>query len=160
MSVTTGGYTSEQLAAQASACEFSRFSADDAIELGLLATSRARSTSSPVIIEVHHLGRLVFRAALPGSLPDSDDWIARKARVVERFSASTMAMRVKYEERGTTFTEATGLAERDYAAHGGGVPIMVAGVGMVGAIYASGLPQVEDHEFVVSCLSSLKAMQQ
>jgi uncharacterized protein (UPF0303 family) len=157
MSSTTGGYSSVGLAAQAVTCELDGFSADDAVELGLLATARARASSSPIIIEVHHLGRTAFRAALPGSLPDSDDWIARKARVVQRFGASTMAVRVKYEERGTTFADATGLPESDYAAHGGGFPIVVTGVGIVGAVYASGLPQVDDHEFVVGCLIAFKA---
>lgn len=152
MSATTGGYSSESLAAQAAACEFDAFSLDDAVSLGLLALQRAREAGKPIIIEVRHLGRLAFRAALPGSLPESDDWIARKARVVERYLASTMAVRVRYEERGTTFNEATGLSENEYAAHGGGFPIVVTGVGMVGAIYASGLPQVEDHEFLVACL--------
>ena len=64
---------------------------------------------------------------------------------------------MRYEERGTTFNEATGLSELDYAAHGGGMPVIVAGVGVVGGFYASGLPQVEDHEFLVACLRELKS---
>jgi uncharacterized protein (UPF0303 family) len=160
MTDTTGGYTSEQLAAQAAACELSSFSIDDAVELGLQATATARQASKPILIEVRHLGRLAFRVALPGSLPDSDDWIARKRRVVERYEASTMAVRVKHEEQGRDFNEATGLPLQEYAAHGGGFPIVVIGVGIVGAIYASGLPQVDDHEFLVTCLSAFKAAQQ
>jgi uncharacterized protein (UPF0303 family) len=153
MSPTTGGYSSEQLALQATTCEFDRFSLDDAVSLGIRATQTARAAGKPIIIEVRHLGRVAYRAALPGSVPDSDDWIKRKARVVERFEASTMAVRVRFEEKGSTFSEATGLSEADYAAHGGGFPIVVRGVGIVGAIYASGLPQVEDHEFLVACLT-------
>lgn len=156
---TTGGYTSESLAEQAADVELPSFALAEAVALGLLATERAVAESLPIVIEVHHVGRLAYRAALPGSLPDSDDWIARKKRVVERFEASTMAVRVRYEEASTTFTEATGLSELAFAAHGGGFPIAVAGVGIVGAIYASGLPQVDDHEFVVACLRELKAGQ-
>ncbi len=155
--MTTGDYTSEQLAIQAASCELPGFTADDAVELGLLATQKARASAKPIIIEVHRLGRLAYRAVLTGSLPDSDDWIERKARVVERFAASTMAVRVRFEERGTTFNEATGLSEADYAAHGGGFPIVVPSVGIVGAIYASGLPQVDDHEFLVECLQEFAA---
>jgi uncharacterized protein (UPF0303 family) len=160
MTGTTGGYTSGQLAAQATSCDLSSFSLDDAVELGLLATALAREASKPILLEVRHLGRLAFRVALPGSLPDSDDWITRKRRVVERFEASTMAVRVKHEEQGRDFNEATGLPLQEYAAHGGGFPIVVTGVGIVGAIYASGLPQVDDHEFLVSCLGAFKAAQQ
>ncbi|MEI6362798.1 MAG: heme-degrading domain-containing protein [Actinomycetes bacterium] len=156
---TTGGYTSEQLAAQAQACELSRFTIDDAVHLGLLATERATSASLPIVIEVRHLGRLAYRVALPGSLPDSDDWIQRKTRVVERYLQSTIAVRVRHEEKGTTFNEATGLSELEYAAHGGGCPVVVTGVGVVGGFYASGLPQVADHEFLVACLTDFKATQ-
>ncbi len=153
---TTGGYTSTDLAEQARAIELARFGAADALRLGTIALDRASREDLAIVIEVHHLGRIAFRAALPGSLPDSDDWIVRKSRVVERFGAATLAVRVRYEERGTTFVEATGLPESQYAAHGGGLPIEVAGVGRVGAIYVSGLPQVDDHEFAVSCVAALR----
>jgi uncharacterized protein (UPF0303 family) len=154
---TTGRYTSQSLAEQAVEVELAAFTLADAVALGLLATDAAQKNGLEIVIEVHHLGRLAYRVALPGSRPDSDDWIMRKARVVERFSTSTLAMRVKYEERGTTFAEATGLSETEYAPHGGGFPIVVSGVGPVGAMYASGLPQVKDHEFIVACLRELKA---
>lgn len=154
--MTTGDYTSEVLAAQASSVALDHFTLADAVTLGRLATERAIAESLPIIIEVRHGARLAYRVTLPGSVPDSDEWLARKRRVVERFELSTMAARVKYEEQGTTFTEATGLSESEYAAHGGGFPIVVTGVGIVGGIYASGLPQVQDHEFLVACLSELK----
>ena len=157
MSQTTGGYTSDQLAAELAELELPSFSAAEAVALGLLATDRAITEQLAIIIEVHHLGRLAYRAALPGSIPDSDDWIVRKRRTVERYHRSTLATKVKYEERGTTFNESTGLSELEYAAHGGGMPIIVAGVGVVGGFYASGLPEVEDHRFLVACLRDLKA---
>lgn len=157
MAETTGGYTSEQLAAELAELELPSFSPAEAVALGLLATERAISEQLAIVIEVHHLGRLAYRAALPGSLPDSDDWIARKRRVVERYHRSTLATKVKYQERGSTFNESTGLSEQEYAAHGGGMPIIVAGVGVVGGFYASGLPEVDDHRFLVSCLRDLTA---
>jgi uncharacterized protein (UPF0303 family) len=156
MAETTGGYTSEQLEAELAELELSSFSPAEAVALGLLATDRAITESLAIIIEVHHLGRLAYRAALPGSIPDSDDWLVRKRRVVERYHRSTLATKVKYQERGTTFNESTGLSELEYAAHGGGMPIFVAGVGVVGGFYASGLPEVDDHRFLVSCLRDLK----
>ena len=156
---TTGGYTSSQLAEQAAQCDLPRFTIDDAVHLGLLATERATAGALPIVIEVHHLDRIAYRVALPGSQAESDDWIQRKARVVSRFETSTLAARVKYEERGTTFNAATGLSELEYAAHGGGFPITVPAVGIVGAFFASGLPQVDDHEFLVSCLLAFKEQQ-
>lgn len=154
--MTTGDYTSEQLEAELATLHLPAFGAAEAVALGLMATDRAIADSLPIVIEVHHLGRLAYRAALPGSLPDSDDWIARKRRVVERYHRSTLATKVKYEERGTTFNESTGHSELEYAAHGGGMPIIVTGVGVVGGFYASGLPEVEDHRFLVACLQDLQ----
>ncbi len=153
---TTGGYTSEQLAAEQSELELATFSPAEAVALGLLATDRAITQQLAIIIEVYHLGRLAYRAALPGSIPDSDDWLARKRRTVERYERSTLATKVKYQERGTTFNESTGLSELEYAAHGGGMPVFVGGVGVVGGFYASGLPEVEDHQFLVACLRDLQ----
>lgn len=156
MPETTGGYTSQQLEAELAELELPTFSQAEAVALGLLATDRAITQQLAIIIEVYHLGRLAYRAALPGSIPDSDDWLARKRRTVERYQRSTLATKVKYEERGTTFNESTGLSELDYAAHGGGMPVFVAGVGMAGGFYASGLPEVEDHRFLVACLRDLR----
>jgi uncharacterized protein (UPF0303 family) len=153
---TTGGFTSEGLAEQAAALGLRGFDAADALTLGRLATDRALQAGLPIVIEVWRLGRLAYRAVLPGGPVDSDTWIARKRRVVERYERSTLAVRVHYEERGTTFWAATGESELEYAAHGGGYPIVVDGVGIVGGIYASGLPQVDDHEFLVACLRAFK----
>jgi uncharacterized protein (UPF0303 family) len=41
----------------------------------------------------------------------------------------------------------------DYAACGGGFPIRLKGVGLVGSISYSALPHLEDHDFVVKVLS-------
>ncbi len=155
--MTTGDYTSAALEAELAELELASFSPAEAVALGLLATDRAITEQLAIIIEVHHLGQLAYRAALPGSIPDSDDWLVRKRRVVERYHRSTLATKVKYEERGTTFNESTGLSELEYAAHGGGMPVFVAGVGVVGGFYASGLPEVDDHRFLVTCLRDLKS---
>lgn len=51
-----------------------------------------------------------------------------------------------------------GLNPRDYVAAGGSFPVRVNGVGLIGAITVSGLPQREDHQLVVEVLSAyLKA---
>jgi uncharacterized protein (UPF0303 family) len=154
---TTGGYSTAQLAEELASLTLDSFSEAQAVALGLMATERAIAAELPIVIEIDHLGRLAYRAVLPGALPDSDDWIQRKRRVVRRYANSTLAIKVKYQERGTTFNESTGLSELEYAAHGGGLPITVAGVGVVGAMFASGLPEVDDHRFLVESLRSLKA---
>lgn len=151
---TTGGFTSDRLREQSEKLTLSAFDSAHAVELGERALAIARPRELPVTIEVWHVGRLMFKAALPGTSPDNDEWLRRKRNVTERFDNSTLAVRVKYEERGEEFNEATSLPLDDYAAHGGGWPIRVRGVGTVGFFGISGLPQVEDHAFIVECLTA------
>ncbi len=49
------------------------------------------------------------------------------------------------------------LDESEFAAHGGAFPVIGRGVGVVGTVTVSGLPQEEDHRLVVSVLRSFLA---
>jgi uncharacterized protein (UPF0303 family) len=129
----------------------------DAIAIGRLLLARAEHRSLPVVIEVRRLGRVVFRAALPGSNPDNDAWITGKAAVVERFGHASFYVGRKHADAGTTFEAATGLSMPGFAAHGGGFPLAVAGTGIVGMALVSGLPQEEDHALIVECLEAYLA---
>lgn len=144
--------TAADVAAQEAELVLPSLSEDDALDLGALLVARARERALPVAIEVRRASRVLFRAALPGTSPDNDSWLERKARVVERYGRSTLQVRLSYEERGTTFEAATGLPLSEYAAHGGGFPLAVAGTGVVGFVGVSGLPQREDHAFLVEVL--------
>ena len=149
---TTGGYTSDGLRAQADSLVLARFSLADALTLGRIATDLAIARELPVLIEIRTGQRVAYRAALPGTTADNDEWLRRKFQVVSRFEQSTLAVRVTHEEKGQAFNEATGLPESEFAAHGGGWPLMVAGVGFVGIFGVSGLPQVADHQLIVESL--------
>jgi uncharacterized protein (UPF0303 family) len=149
---TTGGYTSEGLGGESDSLVLSRFSLADALRLGRIATDLAIERGLPVLIEIRLGQRVAYRAALPGTTADNDEWLRRKFQVVSRFEQSTLAVRVEHEEKGRTFNDATGLPESEYAAHGGGWPLMVEGVGFVGMFGVSGLPQVADHQLIVESL--------
>ena len=149
---TTGGRTPESLLAEEADLTLSTCNELDAIAIGERILTRAVRDSLPITIEVRRGSRVAFRAALPGSTADNDDWIARKVRTVERFGHSSLYCRVLHEANGTTFHETTGLPERDYAANGGAVPLFAVGTGMVGMAVVSGLPQVDDHDLVVACI--------
>ncbi|WP_416982757.1 heme-degrading domain-containing protein [Streptomyces sp. T028] len=144
--------TLEELQAQERRLVFRQFTHEDAWALGSLLVDMAREREAPVAIDIHRAGQQLFHAALPGSTPDNDAWITRKRRVVERFGASSYLIGTRYRSRGTTFEESSRLNQDEYAAHGGSFPINVEGVGVVGAVTVSGLPQLEDHRFVVEAL--------
>ena len=48
-----------------------------------------------------------------------------------------------------------GMDEADYAAIGGGFPIIVAGTGVVGAVACSGLPHEMDHQLLVDAICQI-----
>lgn len=87
----------------------------------------------------------------------NDSWIARKARVVLATGNSTMFERVWAEEAELDWYEFKGLPEDSYAIHGGGVPLNVKGLGHVGTLLISGLPQVDDHLLCIEVISEFLA---
>ena len=150
-------YTLAELAAQEEELQFTSFTNDDALSLGLALVKAAQSQSAPVAIEIARNGHQLFKVALPGATPDNDGWIARKSRVVQRFGHSSLYVRTQCERGGTTLDGTYGLDPSQYAAHGGAFPIIVKNVGPVGIIVVSGLPQLEDHKLVTDVLRDFLA---
>ncbi|MFF0106903.1 heme-degrading domain-containing protein [Streptomyces hirsutus] len=145
--------TVEELEEQERRLVFRRFTHEDAWALGSLLVETARERQAPVAIDIHRAGQQLFHAALPGSAPDNDAWIARKRRVVERYGAASYLVGARHRAKGTTFEESSRLDPDTYAAHGGSFPIAVEGAGVIGAVTVSGLPQLEDHRMVVEALT-------
>ncbi|GAA0906887.1 heme-degrading domain-containing protein [Streptomyces thermoalcalitolerans] len=147
----------EELEAQERRLVLPRFTHDDAWELGCLLVEMARERQAPVAVDIHRAGQQLFHAALPGSTPDNDAWIARKRRVVERYGSSSYLVGARFRAKGTTFEESSRLDPDRYAAHGGSFPLHVEGAGVIGAVTVSGLPQLEDHRMVVEALERFLA---
>lgn len=131
---------------------FRRFSTDTALDLGAFLLAEARRRELPVTVTVRKGRQRVFHAALPGTSLDNDDWLDRKARVVERYGQSSFRVGESFRVAGSTFDLKSRLDTSLYAAHGGMFPVTVAGVGVVGAVGVSGLPQADDHALVVEVL--------
>jgi uncharacterized protein (UPF0303 family) len=131
---------------------FTRFDEDVAWALGVLLVEAARAAGLPVAISVRRNGQRLFHAALPGAAADNDAWIERKSRVVDRFSKSSFRVGRECAAGGRSFEETFRLDPDTYAAHGGAFPVHVVGTGVVGTVAVSGLPQAQDHAFVVEHL--------
>ena len=149
--------TLETLARQEEALVFDRFDADTAWRLGVQLVEAARAAGLPVTIDIRLNGQQLFHAARPGTAPDNDAWVERKARVVTRFRRSSLHVGEAARQAGTTFEEQMRLDPDAYAAHGGAFPITVRRVGVIGVVTVSGLPQLEDHAFVVEQLGRFLA---
>lgn len=131
---------------------FRSFDHDDAWRLGALLVGMARERGAGVTVDIRHGDQQLFHYALPGTSADNDAWIERKVRVVRRYGTASYLVGQRFRDQGSSFEEKSRLDPDRYAAHGGSFPVLVAGVGMVGTVTVSGLPQVEDHLLVVAAL--------
>jgi uncharacterized protein (UPF0303 family) len=133
--------------------QFTSFTNDTAFAVGLRIVEAARTDGLSITVDICRNGQQLFHCALPGTSVDNDAWIERKNRVVNHFGHSSYYVGVYYASKSTTLQERALLDPTNYAAHGGGFPVLVKDVGVVGTITVSGLPQQEDHALVVRVLA-------
>jgi uncharacterized protein (UPF0303 family) len=153
----TGGFTSSQLLVEEQILTLPSLSAAEALEVGEIAKSLGMARNLPIATEVRIGDWIVYHASLPGSKPENDWWMSRKARVVMLKRHSTMYERVSAEERGVDWYEENNLLDETHAIHGGGLPLITKNEGFVGMLLISGLPQVEDHLLGVEVLTEFLA---
>ncbi len=132
--------------------QFIHFTNDDAWQLGGLLVDLARESAAPVVIDIRRNGQQLFHYALPGTSADNDSWVERKCAVVNRFGHSSYLVGLRYRLAGRSLDNQPWLDPRLYAAHGGAFPITVVGVGVVGTVAVSGLPQEDDHQMLVDAI--------
>ena len=149
--------TAAALLAQEREIEFPWFNAETAWQLGSLIRARAAAAAMPIAIEVSKGGQRLFFCAMPGANPDNGHWIRRKRAVVERFHHSSLHLRTALDEAGRTLQDRYGLSPQDFAASGGGVPIIVKDTGCIGAVVISGLTQYDDHDMAVAAIRDVIA---
>ena len=154
---TTGGFRSKQLLEEEKLFWLKSLDIFNALSIGDIAKSIGFSRNLPIAIEVRIGDWTVYHASLPGSSPENDSWIARKARVVNLKNHSTLYERVKAEELSIDWFTENNLSEKEYAIHGGGLPLISKEQGFVGSLIISGLPQIDDHLFGIEVLTEYLA---
>ena len=155
--VTTGGFTSTQLLNEEQILTLPTLDLAGALEIGEIAKSLGVVRNLPIATEVRLGDWIIYHASLPGSSPENDRWIVRKARVVLLKHHSTMYERVSAEERGVNWHKENKLLDQTHAIHGGGLPLITKDDGFAGVLLISGLPQVEDHLLGVEVLTEFLA---
>ena len=125
-----------ELEAEFARLRFAHMDHETALALGEDLVRRSREKGWPMAVSVKLGDHEVFHVALPGAQPINDNWIRRKRNLVE------------------LTLDALNLSEEEYAAHGGGYPLIV-GDTVVGSVIVSGVPQQDDHALVVEGLSAL-----
>ena len=141
-----------QIARQEERLRFTKFGETDAWTLGNLMRAAAQERSLPLVIDIRIGNRPLFYTALPGTTPDNPEWVRRKVNTVLRFHKSSYRAGREYEAKGQKFDASRGLDPLEFAPAGGGFPIHILGTGIIGAVTVSGVPQRDDHGFVVEML--------
>ena len=154
---TTSGFTSSQLLVEEQILTLPSLSTAEVLEIGEIAKSLGVAKNLPIAIEVRLGDWIVYHASLPGSTPENDWWMSRKARTVILKQHSTLYERVSAEERGVDWHKENNLLDETHAIHGGGLPLITKNEGFVGMLLISGLPQVEDHLLGVEVLTEFLA---
>ena len=129
--------------------QFTEFGNETALALGMALVEAARRERKAITIDICRNGQQLFHCAMPGTSADNDAWIRRKNNVVNHYGHSSFYVGTDFRARGKNFDTDARLDPALYAAHGGAFPVLVRGAGVIGTITVSGLPQAEDHEFVV-----------
>lgn len=133
--------------------QFDVFNEDTAWQLGSIIYERGKSDSLPIVIEIKKFDQPLFLAARSGVTFDHHDWIRRKGNTVQRFLRSSYRLGQELAVQKLDITQRFHLSAYDYTSAGGGFPIIVKNIGVIGSIAVSGLPEQQDHQLIVDTLA-------
>ncbi len=133
--------------------KFDSFNESVALELGLACINEAKELNVPISIEITMNNSTLFYYRSEGTSEHNRDWLRRKTNAVNKLDMSSLQLYYYLIDAKRQLKEDMYLDPMDYAACGGGFPIRIKGIGLVGSISYSALPHIEDHEFVVKILS-------
>jgi uncharacterized protein (UPF0303 family) len=142
-----------ELLRQENALLFKRFDNGTAIALGMRMMESAQAQALPLTIDITRCQQQLFHVALDGTVKDNDDWVRRKREMVYRMGHSSWFAAVESRLNGEGLFTDCGLDPASFSGEGGGFPIFVRDVGLVGTATASGLASAEDHKFIVAELA-------
>jgi uncharacterized protein (UPF0303 family) len=145
----------QRLALQEQLLQLSQFDEAIAWDLGMRIKAICEARQVGVTIEIRRAKETLFFYAMPGTTPNNAEWVRRKRNTVELLQRSSYSSGLANQKEGSSLPLRTGVSLNDYAEHGGSFPVRVKGVGCVGTVTVSGVPQREDHAIVVEALALL-----
>ena len=141
-----------EIAGQEQLLQFTEFTSDTALAIGMSLVKRAQQEGKAIAIDVTRHGQRLFHFAFDGTSPDNDVWIEGKNRLVNRTNRSSLEFELRVRQSGKSIAELFNAEVGVYLAGGGAFPITVKKVGVVGTITVSGLTGAEDHAWVVGAV--------
>lgn len=142
----------ERIIEQEQKLVFSSFDEHVAFAVGSAIRARAVDEGLALVADLRLWDRPLFYMAMPGTTGDNPHWVRRKANTVQRLQQSTYRVVLEKSWDGDVFPPRRGLDPMEFVLAGGGFPIRVQGIGVVGAVTVSGLHERDDHEVAVSAI--------
>ena len=130
---------------------FDSFSQTEALKLGSFIYEKSKNCSGSVAIEIRINRLTVFSFYPDGTNENNMLWLKAKAKTVDMTQKSSLRFWIDVQLSGSS-AESKRMPENEYACCGGGFPLTVKNVGVVGTICVSGLPHLEDHQLIVDSL--------
>ncbi|SHH84440.1 heme-degrading domain-containing protein [Clostridium grantii] len=137
---------------QENVLHFKHFTNEDAWEVGNIIVEEARKNKFPAAISIRlNNGFTVFQYGFNGTGLDHENWMKRKENTVKVKAMSSMRAEAILKTQGITLADWF-LESKDFSTCGGGFPIHVDGVGIIGTIIVSGISVIMDHELIIEGL--------
>ena len=132
------------------------FDCDAAWKIGCRLREKALERGYKIAAAVTLNRKRLFYMSVEGTAPINEHWIHRKENTVYTFYKSSYEMSLYMQLKEDRIGPRYGLEDKEYAASGGCVPVIVKGVGFVGTVAVSGLSEEEDHNLVVETLKEFQ----
>ena len=134
---------------------FEHFDCRDAWTLGTTIASYARNNHLSIAVDIWVNGYQVFRYGFQGTNNFNDLWLRRKVNTVNMLHRSTLRVHLMPWVGEDDICTDGHLDLKQYSNMGGGFPIYVNGVGVIGAVAVSGLSHMEDHQMAVAGIAQM-----
>jgi len=133
--------------------QFSHFNNADAWELGNIIVVEAKKREIPIAISIQlNNGYIVFQYGMDGTTLLSQDLLRKKHNTVKTTEKSSLHVGMFLRKEELALKDWC-LDESDHTTSGGGFPIRVEEVGVIGTITISGIEHIVDHDILIKCIS-------
>lgn len=133
--------------------QFEHFNSRHAWELGKLMVEKVFSDGINMSVCIRKLnGYIMFQYSSEKTTLNNQNWMMRKFNTVSLMERSSLGASV-ISQITKQDVAVHGLSDKEYVFCGGGFPVKIKGSGIVAVITVSNLPHVQDHNFIVMCLS-------
>lgn len=132
--------------------QFSHFTNEDAWELGnlIVATLKKKGVVALTTICLNN-GFRVFQYGMNGTTPYNERVAKQIHNTVKLMEKSSLNVTMMLQQSNELSNDHL-LCEKEYALCGGGFPIRIEEVGVIGSVVITGVNPVLDHDLLVKCI--------